>query len=282
MPRTHKLRTHPALRLRSDARGLSIVEMLVGMAVAGAALALASQSTVDLLGARGRELAHARLMQDLRATSDIVARDIRRAGAWKAAHAGVALTPMRNAYASMSPTAQDGVTASITYAYARDVGDDNHAINTGGPNERFGFRHNGAALATHVGGAWQDLNDVAASVIVDFRVNVTEVHTSLGALCRAGGLVQSSLASGCCQPDEDDPGLCKPSVLVRSAAGRHPAVGLPPAPGVVVHAACPQRTTRRVDIHLTGRAPAPHADLVEQVHHSSHARADTLEAPTCP
>ncbi len=65
---------------RSRSRGLSMVELLVGTAV-GLVVAAAAAGVV---GTHQRELRRslieARLMQDLRTTSELVARDLRRAG----------------------------------------------------------------------------------------------------------------------------------------------------------------------------------------------------------
>jgi type IV pilus assembly protein PilW len=70
------------LRARSRQSGLSIVELLVGVAlglfvVAGATTLVAAQ-----LGDSKRLVLEAQMQQDLRATADIITREIRRAGYW--------------------------------------------------------------------------------------------------------------------------------------------------------------------------------------------------------
>ena len=93
---------------RRGQRGLSLVELLVGLAlgllvVAGGAALLARQH----LREHRALLLEARLMQDLRTAADLVARDLRRAGYWgdagrrrldATAHAG-ARQPVRRARA---------------------------------------------------------------------------------------------------------------------------------------------------------------------------------------
>ena len=68
--------------MRRGHRGASLVELLVGMAVG----LLIAAGGVMLLTGNLRDnrslILEARLMQDLRTASDMVARNLRRAGAW--------------------------------------------------------------------------------------------------------------------------------------------------------------------------------------------------------
>ena len=70
----------------SRARGISMVELLVGLAV-GLFIAAAG---VTLMAGNLREnralMLESRLMQDLRTASDIITRDLRRAGRRRHAH----------------------------------------------------------------------------------------------------------------------------------------------------------------------------------------------------
>ena len=74
---------------RSPQRGFTLVELLVGLALA---LVVVAAGTL-LLARQAHEqralVIEARLMQDLRSTADLVARDLRRAGHWGDAGAGV-------------------------------------------------------------------------------------------------------------------------------------------------------------------------------------------------
>ena len=74
---------------RRAARGLSLVELLVGTAI-GLMVAAAAASVVSAgLRENRRVQLEARLMQDLRSTAELVARDLRRAGYWAASASGV-------------------------------------------------------------------------------------------------------------------------------------------------------------------------------------------------
>lgn len=99
-------------------RGLSIIEMLIGVAMglfitAGAATLFAS----NLTNSR-RMLIEARMDQDLRAAADLIARDLRRAGYWEGAMQGAvpnaAGATVANPYRSVTPA-----TNAIGYAYAK-------------------------------------------------------------------------------------------------------------------------------------------------------------------
>jgi prepilin peptidase dependent protein B len=71
--------TKPSMRLRRQ-RGLSIIELMVGVAIGMFIIGGAIKLFVDMFGNNRRLLIETRVNQDLRATADIIARDLRRAG----------------------------------------------------------------------------------------------------------------------------------------------------------------------------------------------------------
>ena len=78
-------------------RGMSLVELMVGitvglLVVAGASLLVSSQ-----LSENRRLLLETQVQQDLRATADIIARQLRRSGHWRRAEMGVANAGIGNA-----------------------------------------------------------------------------------------------------------------------------------------------------------------------------------------
>ncbi len=100
-----------------------MVGLAVGLFVVGGAVKL----FVDYVVANKRQMVQTRVNQEIRAAADIVTRDLRRAGYWENAAAGIAAS---NPYAAASqPNASE-----ITYAYARD---NNNVMDN---NERVGFR----------------------------------------------------------------------------------------------------------------------------------------------
>ena len=79
MPLTRQHARQAVLGARSQ-RGLSLVELMVGIAVGLFVVAGAVMVVTTQLGDNRRLLLDAQLQQDLRATLDIVTREVRRAG----------------------------------------------------------------------------------------------------------------------------------------------------------------------------------------------------------
>lgn len=186
---------------RRAARGLSLIELLVGTAI-GLIVAAAAASIVSAhLRESRRAQLEARLMQDLRGAADLVARDLRRAGYWAASASGVrgndgAALPIANPYGPEIPTA-DGVLLSFDRNAA--------AIATVGDDERFGFRLRNGAIEMQLGAAnWQALSDAGTLVVTAFTVvpRVDEIN----------------LADFCERPCPASSATCPPRQLVRSFA----------------------------------------------------------------
>ena len=99
--------THRSMR-RHRSRGLSLIGLLVGTAMGLVVVAGAGSVVAAHQRDQRAALSQARLMQDLRATSELVARDLRRAGYWSAAASGVRIdgdvsAPLVNPHASIAP-----------------------------------------------------------------------------------------------------------------------------------------------------------------------------------
>ena len=131
--------------------GLSMVEMMVGLALGLFVVAGGTVLTSTQLSDNRRLLLETQVQQDLRSSADIIARELRRAGYWSTAELGV-WTPTVNA----SPNTFSGVTVTgsdqIEFKYRRGPGQE-------GP---YGFRLDTSTgtLKTQLGPAgWQDLTD---------------------------------------------------------------------------------------------------------------------------
>ena len=120
---------HPILRHQ---RGLSIVELLVGIAVGLFVVVGAAKLFADYVVSNKRLLVETRVNQDLRAAADIVARDVRRAGYWNNATAGVGGTGIPNPHGAVSSTAN-----SVSYSYARTAAAQIDGLD---PSEYAGFQ----------------------------------------------------------------------------------------------------------------------------------------------
>jgi prepilin peptidase dependent protein B len=172
-------------------RGLSIVELLVGVAVGLVIVAAATMMVATQLSDNRRLLVETQVQQDLRATADLIARDLRRAGFWWNSQRVTALGSgpggtMPNPYATVSP-ADDGDTAQeVTYRYAHpnQVEDD-----TVEDDERLGYRLKNGVIETQLGlGNWQALTDAGALKVTTFDVTVDKQDVPLAChrACSAG------------------------------------------------------------------------------------------------
>ncbi len=171
--------------LKRQQCGLTLVEMLVGVAI-GLVVVAASAKLVAGQVAEGRRLLlEARLMQDMRTAADVVTRDLRRAGHWGDAAAGVwqagATGALTNPYAALPPAS--AASDAITFAYSRDA-TENHMLDS---NERFGFRLRNGVLEMLIGAAsWQALTDAGTLTVTAFSITPNVQRLSLAAYCPRG------------------------------------------------------------------------------------------------
>lgn len=196
------------LRLsRGHQRGLSIVELLVGVAVGLFLVGGATKLFADYMVSNKRLLVETRVNQDLRAAADIVARDVRRAGYWHNATAGVwgtgsgALTPNPH---TTGAGAVSSTATSVSYSYARASGG---AVDSLDASEYAGFRQvliNGInVLQMQDGqGNWQALTDPATVNVIAFSVTptspalVNDLSSYCGCLTRLTCTTASIAATG--------------------------------------------------------------------------------------
>lgn len=230
-------------------RGLSIVELLVGVAIGLFLLAGASAMLVSsIISSRGL-LAEARVNQNLRSAADLITRDLRRAGYWENAMAGTTTTGTAS---TANPNA--GISAStgsstITYSLARDAAAGRAANNTLEDDEKFAFGLSAGAIQMQVGSStWQAVTDV--NVLTMTALTITPVETSLD--------IRDSCAIACCD----------------AVSGTCAAINVTVPPG------CPKITVRRYDISLTGQSTTDSA-VVRTLRTSVRVRNDASSG-ACP
>ncbi|MFC7461180.1 PilW family protein [Hydrogenophaga defluvii] len=153
--------------------GLTLVELLVGMAlglvVAGGALAL---FLTELQTSR-RLLLEARLGHDLRAAADLLARDLRRAGHWEASTTSDANTNPHGAI-ELDDASLDGLFRRVRYSFDLPGSDPLSAA----------FAQTDHKLTLALGGSGQqELTDPAVVRITQLAITPTDTHVSLAALC---------------------------------------------------------------------------------------------------
>lgn len=175
-------RFHP--HARQPQSGMTLVELMVGMAVGMFVVAGASMLVSSQLGDNRRLLLETQLQQDLRAAADMVVRDLRRSGHWVNAQNGLA-GAAANPYGSISPGNDGDVGSTVVFAYAHNLADSGagQSVNQGG------FRLNNQAIEMLMGGAgWQAMTDVNTLQVTAFQVSVNRADIALAcaSACPAG------------------------------------------------------------------------------------------------
>ena len=158
-------------------RGMSVVELMIGVAVGLIVVAGAVKLMGDTLGSNRRVLLETRVNQDLRVAADLMARDIRRAGYWQNAPSGVFTTT--GTTVSPNPYAAINLTSNVVeYQYARDT---DNAVQDA---ERAGFRWQGDALEFRNGeGSWQLVTDPGVVRITALSITPSEREVELYTYC---------------------------------------------------------------------------------------------------
>jgi len=146
-------------------RGMSLVELMVGITVGLFVAAAAAMLTATQLGENRKLMLEAQIQQDLRATADIITRDLRRAGYWSFSFDGVwdpskpDVSPLLNVEMQpFGPVA--GPSSNVSYKYTRLGGRDN------------GFELQGTRIRTllTMPAGFQDLTDASTLKVTGFTV----------------------------------------------------------------------------------------------------------------
>ena len=195
-PPARQRRRGPRVRTHGSARGLSVVELMVGLAVGMFIAAGAMVSTVQLAESNRRVLLEARLNQDMRATMDMVTRHLRRAGYWGNAQAGArgadgsATSYASTGYAVVSPAA--GAASAVSLRIAQDADDLAEAEETVEFRLASDAQGRGRLQVMLAGGSnYQDLTDPAITDVRGFNVeprNGEPVPLSCAGSCGSGSL----------------------------------------------------------------------------------------------
>lgn len=163
---------------RFTQRGLSLVELMVGAAVGLIVVAGALQLHARHLRDNRQLLIEARLQQELRSATDLIARQLRRSGYWQHAVAGIARRPFEPA----ASNPHDGLATGIAGTFGADVDDADGAATDA--ETRWGLRLNGSRLQARLGaGTWQDLSDPGFVSIDSFELRPIESEVDLLARC---------------------------------------------------------------------------------------------------
>jgi type IV pilus assembly protein PilW len=162
--------------------GFSIIELMVGIALALLIAAAATLLLSSSVSENRRLLLEARLTQDLRSAADLVIRQTRRAGYWGTASTlglwSASANAIPNPYAALTPD----ISASDTIAlrYSQDT-IENNAVDD---NEQVGFRLRNGALEAQLGERnWQALTDSSTLVVTRFQIQPHVQSVALESAC---------------------------------------------------------------------------------------------------
>ncbi len=178
-------------------RGLSLVELMVGITVGLFVLAGATLLVSTQLGDNRRLLLETQIQQDLRASMDIMTRELRRAGSVPNAAAAHVWQPG-------FPVAAPSVLTNITLA--EDGKSIEFRYRRGGAEGPYGYRwdEDGGRIQTQVGaGNWQELTDTSVMQVTDFSVVAEDEAVEQVPCARA------------CSADPNDT-ACWPTITVRT------------------------------------------------------------------
>lgn len=186
-------------RQRALQAGLSIVELMVGVAISLIIVAGGLSLLANFTSENRRLLLETRLNQDLRAAMDVVTRDLRRAGYWQGSTAGIWVNggpnvPAQSAYRNFYDSACNAVSlgasapspaasaAYVCYAVAQDA---NNAVDLTTRAELFGFHlTSGVLYAVIDGGTQQALTDSGTITITNFVVTPSNQIAPMSGYCK--------------------------------------------------------------------------------------------------
>lgn len=169
---------------RQRQAGLSLIELLIGLAIGLFIIGGATKLFVDYLTDNRLLLLETRISQDLRTAADLIARDLRRAGYWADATVadaksldGATWPAVTNPYGSVTPTGTTtATTASYSYYNAVVIG---YRRSTVTVNGQTGI----GVIEAQTGAGWQQLSDPNTVNVTTFNVTPSINTVSLGASC---------------------------------------------------------------------------------------------------
>ena len=167
---------HSFPRQASPDRGMSLVELMVGITVGLFIVAAATTLMATQLSDNRKLLVETQIQQDLRASMDIITRQLRRAGALDTALAQAGLGNSAGFGGARAPIAFTDVTTvaggngAVGFAFYRGVGDQ-------GP---YGFKREvDGGIKSLMGTGWQELTDMNVMKVTSFTVTPVVIASAL-------------------------------------------------------------------------------------------------------
>lgn len=184
--------------LRAAQRGLSLVELMVGITVGLIVSAGAAMVATKQINEHRRLMLEVQLQQDLRIAADLLQQDLRRAGyrglpasgVWAPAHvttAGLVVpaTPAASSpYAAVSQPSKGAEEIYYNYAKFQTSQGGINTTNTLQDNEKFGIKRSNNALYIQLGASnWLPITDPDTVSITSFTPVIVQQTIPLDDLC---------------------------------------------------------------------------------------------------
>lgn len=171
-------------------RGISVIELLIGVAVGLFILSGALMLFGDYINNNRRLVLETQVNQDMRAAADLIARDLRRAGYWGDSTASVvsisaATAAASSPYAAAYPDAS-AASSITTYSYssAKPASTENNSLDSA---ENYGFRLISGELQFQKGSSnWQAITDSKSLTVSKFTVTPVHQCVPLQQYCTGG------------------------------------------------------------------------------------------------
>ena len=181
---------HRRPRSASSTRGISLVELMVGIAVGMVVVAGATVMMVNQINEHRRLMLETQIQQDLRAASDLILRELRKSGyrgqvqegIWSPA-APMAASAASTPFSVTEPQVTTAGASTVEYRYSK--GSVSNSADVFDPDkEQFGFRKYGDVLQFRVGaGGWQPLTDPATLKVTAFTVDLMVQTVAMADYC---------------------------------------------------------------------------------------------------
>jgi prepilin peptidase dependent protein B len=168
---------------RAAQRGVSLVELMVGLALGLVLLAGALALYASVVVNGRRVYVETRVNQNLRAAADLIERDLRRAGYWANADTkgtfpiGSGTLTLPNPYAAVATPAA----SRVDYSFLLPPMIENDTLDAA---KQFGFRLNAKAIEMQLGaGQWQPVTDASVVEVTAFQISSQATVIPMSALC---------------------------------------------------------------------------------------------------
>jgi len=194
--------------------GLSLVELLVGLAAGLTVVSIALLAWAQQVRETRQLLLETQLMQALRTTTDLMTRNLRRAGHWAAATDGV--WQGESSLLKANPHSLTAVTPQeVNFSRTPPGTAEPEPVDQG----RLGYRLRQGVVEMRIGlGTWQAMTDPGRLVVTEMTLGSEVLGEPLSRLCAQACPVD---AGSSCPPRQD---VKRIALTLRAASARDPSV----------------------------------------------------------